>query len=257
MKIHNLTLLLSSAMSLAIGWPQSAAASFAKPVIEVAEQVAKLAGKKPSKAAMEALEQGYRLHGEAALSAARRGGGELLEAAGRHGDEVYRMTREVPEAATALAVHSDTLVPLARQHGKPVLEIASRFPGLVDDAVRLFPAEGELTRLVKLPPDQMKEVIKLSHHAKEAGVPSRLLAGVERTAGKILRKIDPKLVLATGLSLAMLEAAEAGGEAVRKSPDVFVEKGKEVILPIGLGAGAAVLICGFAVARRIHPRSRK
>jgi hypothetical protein len=38
---------------------------------------------------------------------------------------------------------------------------------------------------------------------------------------------------------------------------VFVEKGKEVVLPIGLGAGAAVLICGLAVARRILPRSRK
>lgn len=255
--MDNLTLLLSSAMSLAIGWPQSAAASFARPVIEVAEQVAKLAGKKPSKAALEALEHGYRLHGEAALRAARRGGCELLEAAGRHGDEVYRMAREVPEAAPELAVHADTLVPLARQYGRPVLEIASHAPGLADDAARLFPSQSDLSRLAKLPKDQAEAVIKLSHHAKEADVPSKLLKAVERTGGKVLRRIDPKMVLAAGLSLAMIEAASAGGEAVRNSPSEFFKTGKEVMMPPTIGVAAALLIIGLAIAWRICRPSGK
>jgi len=66
-----------------------------------------------ARAALErALIRAATRYGDDAFKAARYGGVELIEAAAKHGDDVWEWSCRVPTAARSLALHADDLVPL-------------------------------------------------------------------------------------------------------------------------------------------------
>lgn len=219
-----------------------ATGSIAKPVMEVVEQLAKKAGRAPAKGAAEALELAYRTGGPAALKTARAGGLDLVEAAARHGDEVFSMAARVPAASSALASRAGKIVPLARRHGDDVLRIEAVAPGLADDAIKAFPKNTDLARLTKLPPADMQKVISYSAHAADDTAARTLLRAVEKKGSSVFERLNPKQILAAGLSTAMVVTAGGGAVAIASSPDHTLDKMETLAKPVTYAGGAAIII---------------
>lgn len=202
---HHLSVLIILLAALA-GW-QSVAAIPAKPVIELLEQIAKLTGKNASKATSEALERAFLAHGKAALEITRRNGIGLAEAAARHGDEVMALAVRVPESAPLLIHRSSELLPLAQRYGDNFLRLEARIPGLAGDAFKAYPHSQDIGRIMKLPPEQARAVVSYASHAQDPHAASALLKAVEKNGRSVLERLDPKQILAYGLSTAMVAAA--------------------------------------------------
>lgn len=245
-----------SSSRLAFAWflgisatlPVPAPAFTGRPALEVIEQLSRAAGRAPARGAAEALERALVREGDAALEMARRGGLGLPEAAARHGDEVFRYAVRVPEAAPALAARADELLPLARAHGEDLLRLEARVPGLGGDAARLFPQGDALRRLSRLPPDQARDIISYAHHATDAEAPLLLLRAVERGGGAVLRRLDPKTILALGLSSAMVIGSAGGAVAIGSSPESFIAMLRSLSLPVAGSLGLVILAIGLVLA---------
>lgn len=226
-----------------------------RPALEVIEQLSKAAGRPAAKGATEALERAMIREGSAALDAARRGGLGLPEAAARHGDEVFHCAVRVPESAAALAARADELLPLARKYGDDFLRLEARVPGLGDDAARLFTEKDSLRRLVNLPSEQAREIISYANYATDAKVPMQLLRAVERGGPKVISRLDPKKILALGLSSAMIVAATGVPITAISAPDELAETARFLGLPvfwsIGIGLLGIGLVATLALATRL------
>jgi len=250
MKTHPILFTAATVMLLLI--QQSADASVAKPVAEAIEQLAKLAGRVPAQGAAEALEVAWRTSGKAALEAAERGGLGLTEAAARHGDDVIRMAVRVPEAAPVLAARAGEVLPLVRKYGDDILRIEARAPGLADDAARIFPATGDLRRLAALPENDLQGVLSYASHASDPTAARALLGAAEKQGGSILTKLNPKQILAGGLSTAMVIAASGGAVAVASSPSILPQMTNAVLAkvgtPIGIASGLLILVVAMPLA---------
>lgn len=240
---------------------QHAAASVSKPVAEVIEQLAKLAGRAPERGAAEALEMAWRTNGRLALDAAERGGLGLTEAAARHGDDIMRLAVRVPEAAPILAARADEVLPLVREFGDDILRIEARVPGLADDAARSFPATGDLRRLAKLPDEELRGVISLASHATEPAAARTLLDAVEKQGGSVLTKLNSGQILAGGLSTAMVITAAGGAVSVVRSPDALARVGVAAVgkigTPVGIAVGLLILVVALPTACRLARSLRR
>jgi len=253
--MHPHLLLITIIGIMLVPLQQEACASVVEPVAEVIEQLAKLAGRVPAKGAAEALEIAWRASGKAALEAAERGGLGLAEAAARHGDDVMKMAIRVPEAAPVLAARAHEVLPLARKYGDDILRIEARAPGLAGDAVRVFPASGDLRRLAALPERELGEVLSYTSHAADPTAARTLLSAVEKQGGSFLAKLNPKQILAGGLSTAMVIAASGGAVAVVKSPPLLSQIVDAVLAkvgtPVGIALGCLILIVAMPLAMRL------
>jgi len=227
---------------------QISCASVVKPVAEAIEQLSKLAGRAPATGAAEALEIAWRANGKAALEAAKRGGLGLTEAAARHGDDVMKMAVRVPESAAVLAARADKVLPLARKFGDDILRIEAKAPGLADDAARIFPAAGDLRRLVALPEDELRGVISFASHASDSAAARTLLAAVENQGGSVLTKLKPGQILAGGLSTAMVIAASGGAVAVASSPPILPQMFNSILAKIGTPVGIVLAFLVLVIA---------
>lgn len=228
-----------------------AAGSYAKPVVELTEQLAVTAGRVPGKGVAEALEAAYRANGQAALSVARVGGLDLVEAAARHGDEVMEMAVRVPAAVPALASRAADLLPLARRYGDDILRIEAVTPGLADDAAKAFPSKADLERLIGLPPNDMRQVIAYSAHAADDTAARTLLASVDKKGSTVLERLNPKQILATGLTTAMVITAGGAAVAVISTPETALDKAAALAMPLAYSGAAAVFLFACIIGLRL------
>jgi len=226
-----------------------------RPALEVIEQLSKAAGRPAAKGTTEALERAMIREGSIALDAARRGGLGLPEAAARHGDDVFRFAVRVPESAAALAARSDELLPLARIYGDDFLRLEARVPGLGDDAARLFSEKDSLRRLANLPSEQAREIVSYANYATNAKVSMQLLRAVERGGPEVLSRLDPKKILALGLSSAMIVAATGVPITAITAPEELAETARFLGFPvfwsIGIGILGVGLVATLALAARL------
>ena len=239
-------ILIAIVLGVQVLIPSTARASLAT---EVLEQVAKIAGRAPAPGAAAALETAYRVEGRAALDATKVAGIALPEAAAKFGPDVYRLAVRVPEAASVIAVRAETILPLASRYGDDILRIEARLPGLAESAVKSFPEVGDISRLAKLPTNQAKAVISFSEHATEKQAPRALLEAVEKSGDSVLERINPKTVLAGGLSVAMIygthratEPLAAIAKAIGLDPKIAVEVSDHIITILGFIIGFVALL---------------
>ena len=117
-----------------------------KAIQETLELAAKRSGRVLSKTAK--IKLGHEMlkvtekYGDDVLTLVNKGGLEVLEQGARHGDDFWRLCKEVPEASRSLALHSDELLPLAKRIGPDVLKLEVNAPGLAAKTAQEFGDDG-------------------------------------------------------------------------------------------------------------------
>jgi hypothetical protein len=119
--------------------------------------------------------------------------------------KVWRIAAKAsPEGARALALRPGELLPLARRIGPEALELEARVSGLPvhvsqqfgDDAVRYF--------AVQVPAKDATRLVGLAQRADSQATRELLLNTYKDKGAAFLQRLDWKVVLATGLSTAMI-----------------------------------------------------
>ena len=170
-----------------------------------------------------------------------------MEAAARHGDEVFRLATRVPEAAPALAARAGELLPLVARHGDDVLRIEAKLPGVATDLCRVFPHADDLARLARLQPQVLQQTAAYSTHAVNPAASRLLLRMAERQGGAFLKNLSPGQILASGLSLSAVITAAGGFTAFWRYPDQVIPIVKDLLLGLCGPAAQALAWMTFLV----------
>lgn len=179
----------------------------AREAVEIA--VRKSGREVTERAARESLEQAAETavskYGPQAAQAVADGGIELLEAAGRHGDDLIRAAvLASPAGRRALALEPSRLLPLVRELGPEALELEVKTPGL---ARRVFVSFGEdVGRQIakQVPSDDLPRLLKYGERAESPQTRKMLFETYQKEGRSLFERIPASLVLASGLTAAML-----------------------------------------------------
>ena len=213
------------------------------------------------KIARESLERAALHVGDDALRAARSGGLELGEAAAVHGDEIWRIAAKAsPEGARALALRPGELLPIARRIGPEVIELEAKVSGLSvhvsqqfgDDAVRYF--------AVQVPAKDATRLVGLAQRADSQATRELLLNTYKDKGAAFLQRLDWKVVLATGLSTAMITGTYKVSDGIQdglkkvadSSPSTFADMMTSPVRWLALPT--ILLLLGGVVFPFLHKR---
>ncbi len=213
----------------AIGFMATAYAVPLKPVGKIVSECVEAAAKKSGRtlspaagrAARQALEKCVARYGDDVPKVVSRGGLEAIDGVAKYGDEFVRLAGQSPQAARSLALHADTLMPLARRIGPDFMTLEAKVPGMGAQAVRIFGDEA-VPQLIKMSDDEIMRLISYGARAESPQTAKMLLEASGKTGGRILEHLDAKRIMAYGLSAAAVTAAYrvSGGaaEAIKTSP---------------------------------------
>lgn len=231
-----------------------------KVVEETLEIAAKRSGRVLSKSAekklgLELLEIAGK-HGDDVMVLVREGGLEVLEQGAKHGDDFWRMCKACPNASRALALHADDLIPLAKRIGPEVLQIESHTPGMATRIASEF-GDDAVKVLAKQNP---QDTTRLLGYAAKADTPetAQLLYKTYSQSSNptgFLERLNWKQIMAGGLSASMIVAA--GGAATGmyqagdglqeglRNPEAAMHVSDAVTQPVKFGlSGIFVIILG-------------
>lgn len=157
------------------------------------------------RAAMEAGEQIARRHGRSGLRLLADGGMEAAQVLARHGDEAVRISQSLsPAARRMLVTHADTLIPLGRRLGTEAVEQAAKSP---HTAVRLLNTYGDdvgMRILRQAPAEDLPRALRYLDAADSPATREAFLKAYRLEGSSIFQRIPPSLVVAGGLSTAMI-----------------------------------------------------
>lgn len=223
---------VSLAVMLAACVPTQAG-SRASLVREALEQASRCSGRELAEqaareSAEQAVESAVKRYGPKAAEAIADGGLELVEAGVRYGDDVMRIAVEAgPAARRTLALDAGNLVPMVRELGPEALEIEARSPGLARKVFANFGSDGARTIATTVPADDLPRLVAYAERADSPQTRQLLLETYAKEGPVIFQRIPPKLVLAGGLSAAMLYGTHratapfaAVGERITNDPDL-------------------------------------
>ena len=230
-----------------------------KAVEETLERAANRSGKVLSKTAekklgVELLEFAGK-YGDDVMPIVREGGLEVIEQGAKHGDEFWRLCKQVPAASRAMALHADDLMPLAKRIGPEVLEIEARTPGMAARLVRKF-GDDAVKTLAKHPED----TTRLVGYAAKADSPetARLLYETYKKSSNpnaFLEQLNWKDIMAVGLSSAAIISAYQISDGIQegfKNPETLNHTITLVIC--GIFAALAIIFSPFIFKRFLKCR---
>lgn len=229
-----------------------------KVIQEALEQAAKVSGKTLTPASKEAAEIAMRKaiasHGDDIMRIVRVGGLETLEQGAKHGDEFWRLCAHSPRAARSLALHADDLLPLARRIGPEVAELEARVPGMTLQIAEHYGDDG-IRALTKAPADDISMLVCGAQNADSPATRVLLLNTYKKSkdGAMFLRKIDWKVVAATGLSASAIISAyklSDGVETVIEQQGPAVTKNiANTMLYAAIALGIILLLLVFVLVR--------
>ena len=203
----------------------------AKYLDDVLEIASKVSGKTLTpagrKLALTQLRNAVAKHGDEAILTARKGGLELIEAAGKYGDDVWQFAGKVPAGARALAMRPRELLPLTRRIGTEVLELEARSPGMTRHVVKNFGDDG-VRYFAKHAPT--RDAARLVGYAKKADSPAtqQMLMDCYKKGGThFLEKLNWKHIMAGGLSAAAITAAYQISDGIQNGLTTVAESSPE------------------------------
>lgn len=166
--------------------------------------------------------------GPAAARAIQHGGVELLEATARHGDDVLALAKAAgPQGQRALALEADRLVPLARQYGPAVLDLEARAPGLGGRVFTMFGNDIGQAVTREVATSDLPRLLLAAERADSPATRAMLWEGYQRGGSEFLNRIDWKVVMAAGVSVAVIDAAhrttapfDAAADVMRANPEL-------------------------------------
>jgi len=151
------------------------------------------------------LEQSVAKYGDKALAAAGDGGLELIEATTKYGDDVMRLAVDAsPAARRVLALNTEALLPLARRVGPDAIELEAKAPGLAGNVFSIFGDDAGKIIAKQVPQEDIPRLLKYAEKADSQPTRNLLLQTYQKEGKTIFERIPAKLVLAGGLTAAML-----------------------------------------------------
>ncbi|MEA1969249.1 MAG: hypothetical protein U9N77_13670 [Thermodesulfobacteriota bacterium] len=195
------------------------------------ELAAKVSGKvltpATRKAALTQLRNAVVKHGEEAILVARKGGLELITAAEKYGDDVWKFASRAPEGARALAMHPRELLPLTRRIGTEVLQIEAKAPGLAKQVVRNFGDDGVRYFGKHVPAGDATRLVGYAKKADSQAARQMLLEIYQKRGTHFLDKLSWKHIMAGGLSASMITAAYQISDGVQEGLTTVAENSPE------------------------------
>lgn len=228
-------------------------------IAEAVERAAKTSGKelvgaKAQKAATESLERLVKTHGEDALKVVEHGGLEMLETISRFGDEAVELGMAAsPNARRVLALNADELLPLARRVGVEAVELEAKAPGLSSRVFTTFGDDAGKTVATAVPAEDVPRLLKYAEKSDSPDTRELLLKCYQQEGKSLFERIPAKLVLASGLSAAMLKGAHdltAPTRAIAQSIEDSPELAEKAIFYAIVSAALVTLILGIVFLRR-------
>ena len=203
----------------------------AKHLEVVLELAAKVSGKTLSpaarKLALTQLRNAVVKHGDEAILAARKGGLELIAAAGKYGDDVWKFASSTPAGARALAMHPQELLPLTRRIGTEVLQIEAKAPGLAKQVVQKFGDDGVRYFGKHVPAGDATRLVGYAEKADSPATQQMLLEAYKKGGTHFLDKLNWKHIMSGGLSVAMITAAYQISDGVQEGLTTVAENSPE------------------------------
>ena len=179
-------------------------------------------GTAAQRAALEQLERLSAKHGDEVLKVVEDSGIELLDAVSKYGDDVVSLaSKATPQARRVLALNPAELVPLSRRVGVEALELEAKVPGQSVNAFRLFGDDGGKFIASKVETEDLPRLLKYGEMADSDATRRALLEAYEKEGKSLFERIPPKLVLATGLTAAMLYGVHEASDIARDNPGVL------------------------------------
>jgi len=178
--------------------------------------------------------------GPGAARAIQHGGLELLEATARHGDDVLAFAKAAgPAGQRALALEADRLVPLARQYGPAVLDLEARAPGLGGRVFTTFGTDLAPAVAREAATEDLPRLLLAAGRADSPATRAMLWEGYQRGGRGFLERIDWRVVMATGASVAVIDAAHRTTAPFAAAADVMRENPELTVQTVGNVAGWA------------------
>lgn len=199
---------------------------------------------------------------DALLGAVRRGGIELVEAAARYGDDVWKYAAQVPEGAVALATRTAEVLPLARRVGPEALRLEAKMPGIASPVASAFGDKAVPYFHRSVPTGDMARLVRYAQKADTPQTRALLLSHYKKGGSTYLDRLDWKRILAGGLSASMVISAYKISDGVEEglknlsanNPDMFSSTLKRALfwpmLPFVLAV--SLLGCGRALIHLVR-----
>ena len=167
-------------------------------------------------------------YGTEALKVVEDGGLELLEAVPKYGDELVQIaTKATPQARRALALNVTELLPLTRRVGVDAIELEAKAPGQAIKVYRLFCDDAGKAVATTVRTEDIPRIIKYGEVSDNDATRRLLLETYKKEGASLFERIPPKVILAGGLTAAMLygtnritEPDVARAEVLRDHPEI-------------------------------------
>ena len=226
---------------------------------QTVERTAKRSGRTLSeqgakRAASESVERLAKTYGTDVLPVVEDGGLELLEAVPRYGDEVIKIAAKAsPQARRAFAMNVPELLPLARRVGVESLELEAKAPGLSSRAFQVFGDDAGKAIAKTIPGEDVPRLLKYGELAEGPKTRQMLLGAYAKEGKSLFERVPPKIVLASGLSGAMLLGTyevTAPDRALAKSIEDNPDMAKAILSQkVAWGALLTFLVVGILLWR--------
>ena len=190
---------------------------------------AKRSGRALTPAARIAMEEAackaFAQYGDDVFRVLEKGGLEALKQGERHGKDFWKLcSHATPQAARSLALHADTLMPIARRVGKDFVTLEGKVPGLGAECMKLFGDQSAKT-LAHAPAGEITQLVGYARRADSPQTAKLLHEAYRKSGGQVLRHLNWKHIMAGGLSAGAVIAAYklSGGvaELAEKHPESF------------------------------------
>ncbi|MBR4666320.1 MAG: hypothetical protein IKO93_20810 [Lentisphaeria bacterium] len=200
-----------------------------KTVTKTVQIAAKRSGRVLTPAARIAMEKAaakaFAQYGDDVLRVLEKGGLEALKQGERHGKDFWKLcAHATPQGARSLALHADTLMPLARRIGPDFVTLEGKVPGLAAECVRLF-GDDAAKSLAHAPAGEITQLVGYARRANSPQTVSVLNEAYRKSNGKVLKYLNWKHIMAAGLSTgAIISAYKLSGgvaELAEKHPERF------------------------------------
>ncbi|HOU56261.1 MAG TPA: hypothetical protein PLZ82_05025 [Smithellaceae bacterium] len=188
---------------------QKAAKTSGREIVELGAQ----------KQARETLERLVKTHGDEVLKVVDDAGLELLQSVPKYGDEVVEMAMKVsPKARRALARNIPEMLPLARRVGVEALELEAKTPGLSTRVFNVFGDDAAKIIAKDVPTEDIPKLLKYGEMADSEKTRKLLLETYKKGGKRFLDNIPPNLVMASGLTAAIIYTAIRVTDPIPREP---------------------------------------
>lgn len=215
-----------------------------------------LEGAAARKVVVEQVEGLARTYGDDVLKLVEDGGLEFVEAVPKYGDDIVKLASKAsPQARRVLSLNPEELVPLSRRVGVEALELEAKVPGQAKHVYELFGEDGGRYVARSVQTEDIPRLIKYGERADSDATRRALLEAYEKEGKSLFERIPPRLVLAGGLTAAMIYGVHEAADIARENPGFL----RDIVNHATSVGGAIVLVVALLLLWRfgLMPWHRK